>query len=49
MRAAITALIVGLAGVQAQPPPDIDALVSRLGAYLVEYEQQLSTVIAQER
>jgi hypothetical protein len=28
---------------------DVDALVDRMGRYLVEYETQLSTVVAKER
>jgi hypothetical protein len=48
MRVAITSLVVALAGLQAPSTPDIDTLVSRLGAYLLEYEPQLSTIIAQE-
>jgi len=50
MRMTTVALIVAAVSAwQAQPTPNMDALVSRLGAYLLEYEQQLSTVIAQER
>jgi hypothetical protein len=36
-------------GVQPQREPEIETLVSRLGAYLVEYEPQLSTLVARER
>lgn len=50
MRTTVALLVVAAgSALQAQPAPDVDALVSRLGAYLLEYEQQLSTVIAQER
>jgi hypothetical protein len=33
----------------AQVSPDVEALVDRLGRYLVDYETQLSTVVAEER
>jgi hypothetical protein len=50
MRTATAMLVViAVSGLQAQPTPEIETLVERLGAYLVEYEPQLSTVIAQER
>ena len=49
MRAAIAVLTIAVSGLQAQPTPDVETLVSRLGTYLREYEQQLSAVIAQER
>lgn len=50
MRTTVASLVVAaVSALQAQPAPDVDTLVSKLGAYLLEYEQQLSTVIAQER
>jgi hypothetical protein len=36
-------------GMQAQDSTGVDVLVQRLGRYLVEYENQLSTVVAEER
>jgi hypothetical protein len=42
-------LVVAMSGMPAQPAPDIETLVSRLGTYLEQYEPQLSTVVAQER
>jgi hypothetical protein len=47
--ATATLVVVAVYGVQAQPTLEIETLVARMGAYLVEYEQQLSTVIAHER
>jgi hypothetical protein len=47
--ATATLVVVAVYGVQAQPTLEIESLVARMGAYLAEYEQQLSTVIAHER
>ncbi|HUE85528.1 MAG TPA: hypothetical protein VMO26_05570 [Vicinamibacterales bacterium] len=51
MRTAILLMVavIAVSGRQAQPAPDVESAVTRLGAYLLEYEKQLSTVIAQER
>lgn len=37
------------ASISAQTKPSIDQLLDRMGAYLTEYESQLSSVVADER
>ena len=50
MRVEALSLVAAAAlGMQAQDSTGVDVLVQRLGRYLVEYENQLSTVVAEER
>ena len=50
MRVEALSLVAAAAlGMQAQDSISVDVLVQRLGLYLVEYENQLSTVVAEER
>ena len=42
-------LVVAASPVAAQPAPTLEQLLDRMGAYLIEYESQLSSVVAEER
>src|SRR5688500_9989529 len=42
-------LVVAASPVAAQPAPTLEQLLDRMGAYLTEYESQLSSVVADER
>ena len=42
-------LVVAASPVAAQSAPTLEQLLDRMGAYLVEYESQLSSVVAEER
>jgi hypothetical protein len=42
-------LVVVASPVAAQPAPTLEQLLDRMGAYLVEYESQLSSIVAEER
>lgn len=47
--ALVTAALVTAAESLAQPAPTVEQLLDRLGKYLLEYETQLSSVVADER
>ena len=42
-------LVVAASPVAAQPAPTLEQLVDRMGAYLADYETQLSSVVAKEK
>ena len=44
-----TAALLTTAESRAQPAPTVDELLDRMGEYLLEYETQLSSVVAEER
>lgn len=47
--ALVTAALLTTAESVAQPAPTLDELLDRMGEYLLEYETQLSSVVAEER
>ena len=46
--APFAAVVVLASSPLAQSAPDVEVLLNRMGAYLVEYESQLSSVVADE-
>ena len=47
--ALFAAVFLTSSSISAQSPPTLDQLLDRMGAYLTEYESQLSSVVADER
>ncbi|MGH9218573.1 MAG: hypothetical protein ACRD1W_04695, partial [Vicinamibacterales bacterium] len=47
--ALVAAAFLTSSSISAQSPPTLDQLLDRMGAYLTEYESQLSSVVADER
>ena len=48
-RPALVAAVLSASESFAQTPPTLDGLLDRMGAYLLEYETQLSSVVAEEQ